>query len=100
MVTEMIIAAKQKVNRAPVVFTNTFGRARWSGCYEYMFDSALIESMGMFIEQQARMDGYNDIRRQSRTDNPFHPEFLDGIPFDKWEDHYQYGVISYRNDNL
>ncbi|HHC6921356.1 TPA: hypothetical protein ACN33X_001517 [Vibrio parahaemolyticus] len=80
-----LVKSTLRKNRAPIWFCNQSGFQRWSGLYDFQFNAELKNELVLFIRVVSSIKAHNSAYSIESISNPFHPAFLDGIPYKIWE---------------
>lgn len=79
----------------PLIFANATGREPWSGLHVSGLSEQHIEAISAYCTREGWRQGWNDALYKRVSENggcPFHPDLMDGVPYQEWERNYRRGV--------
>jgi len=82
----LLVIGESTRDRAPLYFTNTHGRERWSEkTSDQIVSQNLCSELIQFCASEGYRRGWNDARLGVyKHECPFHPDFLEGRPYSVW----------------
>ncbi|HAT3513161.1 TPA: hypothetical protein I8525_004667 [Aeromonas hydrophila] len=99
----LIIAAKDTANTLPHISFNATGTEYWSGLHVSELTPEIIADILHFSQTEGYRKGWNEANWTDRNicyrDGPFHPDLLDGAPYQAWVESYDNGYKDRRSNS-